>query len=223
MPTVFVSANDTGAGKTWVTATLARLLLAKGCSVHMVKPVETGVTPEEVGDARFVWQSAGGDLPGQTSLTVATPFTFTRPMAPVEAARFDGARLSFEPLVDAVRAEQTKADWTLVEGAGGLAVPLEDGPAPRDWWDFARAISADYTVLVVADRLGAINQARLLAHYVGSVGKRAGWWLNQADPDVTGTIRASNETTLSEINFPLWAVQDHQAPSPRRLSVDWLK
>jgi dethiobiotin synthetase len=57
-------------------------------------------------------------------------------------------------------------DCRLIEGAGGLAVPLDE--AGHDWADFARAIRADATLLVVEDRLGAINQGRLLAAYAKS-------------------------------------------------------
>lgn len=221
MPTVFVSANDTGAGKTWVTATLARRLAARGEIVRVVKPVETGVGPGDPGDTGFVLDALQSEVTLLGKVSARVLRRYTRPLAPVEAARLDGAPFSFDELAAETRA-QTKVGWLVVEGAGGLAVPLEDGASPRDWGDFARAIRADRVVLVVEDRLGAINQARLLAAYAKARGLNAGWWLNQVDVGADPGARATNEQTLARLGFPLWAAQDHGALSPRCLEAGWL-
>lgn len=222
MPTVFISANDTGVGKTWVSAAIARMLAGQGASVQKIKPVETGIAPGGVGDAEFVARAlqCKETLPGKA--TVHTLQRYTKPMAPVEAARADGEELSFDALVQGVL-EMTGADWRIVEGAGGLSVPLESGPMPRDWADFALAIQADYVVLVVGDRLGAINQARLLAHYANAKGLPAGWWLNESQPGTSDEVRLVNENVLRQLALPLWALQDFEMPLPRKLEAPWLK
>ncbi|WP_309397515.1 dethiobiotin synthase [Cerasicoccus maritimus] len=221
MPTVLISANDTGVGKTWVSAAIARLLVGQGATVQKVKPVETGIEAGGHGDAEFVHQALQdkATLPGKAS--VHTLRRFTKPMAPVEAAREDGAELCFDELVREID-KLPDCDWRIVEGAGGLCVPLEGGSTPRDWADFALAIKADYVVLVVQDRLGAINQARLLAHYAGAKGLKAGWWLNEAQPDTPNDIRIVNNDVLEQLAFPLWAVQDYGVDLPRRLEASWL-
>lgn len=218
MPTIVVTANDTGVGKTWVTATLARLLLQKGECVEVVKAVETGVPDAHSGDATCV-QSENDHA---HNLTTRTLMTFTEPMAPVEAARRDGKILEFEQVVDALRA-LPDVPWRIIEGAGGIAVPLEAGERPRDFADLAKSTGAEYIVLVVEDRLGAINQARLLAEYANARKLRAAWWLNQASPDVPEAIRETNLKALKELHFPLLAAQGFRKKLPGFFEENWLK
>lgn len=212
MPSIFVTANDTGVGKTWVTATLARLLLAGGHCVEVVKAIETGVLDGEAGDAAFVRQ----ELAHSERLSTRTLHTFSQPLAPVEAARLDGEVLSFDDLLAELRA-LPEVPWRIIEGAGGVAVPLEEGACPRDFGGLAMALAVDYVVLVVEDRLGAINQARLLAEYARQRDLNAGWWLNAASADVPAAIRLCNRQTLECLDFPLWACQDYQAAVPMML------
>lgn len=152
MKTIFVSGSDTGIGKTHVTGLLAGALSAAGARVQIVKPVQTGVDEGEPLDAEL---AAGGD-PAIDSFTL---FRFHRPLSPLHAALLEKRSLSLEALLRAVR-ELPRADYRLVEGAGGLAVPLDE--KGDDWADFARLLGVDASLLVVEDRLGAINQARLL-------------------------------------------------------------
>ncbi|WP_309383616.1 dethiobiotin synthase [Cerasicoccus frondis] len=222
MPTIFISANDTGVGKTWVAASIARLLVGQGQAVHLVKPVETGVAQGGFGDAEFVSQALQDKVTLECKVSTQTLRRYSKPMAPVEAAQQDGEELRFDVLVNAVN-DLPDDGWRIVEGAGGLSVPLEAGATPRDWADFAIAIKADYVVLVVGDRLGAINQARLLAHYAGAKGLPAGWWLNEAQADAAAEIRLINQDVLTQLAFPLWAVQDYGMELPRKLEAPWLK
>ncbi|WOO41820.1 dethiobiotin synthase [Rubellicoccus peritrichatus] len=221
MPTIFVSANDTCVGKTWVTATLARMLASRGFEVQVIKAVETGVSDGESGDAAFVLKSLSNDETLSGRVVCRTLMHFTEPLAPVEAALRDGAELCFDALVDSVKA-LPQVEWRIIEGAGGLGVPLESGKAPRDWADFAEAVAADYAVLVIEDRLGAIHQARMLAHYATARSLNAGWWLNQVSPDVPASVRATNEKTLRELAFPLWGIQEFEKTLPSKVSAAWL-
>ena len=156
MRTLLISGNDTGIGKTHVTGLLAGALARRGFAVQVVKPIETGRRPGEAGDAETAAAAAGrGVVP-------VTLFRFAEPIAPLEAARLEGRRASLGDLRDALD-RLAPCDWRLVEGAGGLAVPVdEDG---SDWTDVARVCGAEAIVLVVEDRLGSINQARLLASH----------------------------------------------------------
>ncbi len=222
MPTIFISANDTGVGKTWVTAAIALLLLEQGAVVEVIKPVETGISPGGSGDAEWVLEALPSKVALSGRVRSSTLRRFSRPLAPVEAASLDGGRLDFEELAGGCRSKSVSV-WRLVEGAGGLSVPLEAGAEPRDWADFAVAIDADYTVLVVEDRLGAINQARLLAHYADAKGLKAGWWLNQVDSDVPGDVRQVNYAMLVELAFPLWGAQDFNVLRPCWQEAPWLR
>lgn len=222
MRTIFITANDTGVGKTWVTAAIALMLLQQGATVGVVKPVETGVPAGGDGDAEWVLNALPRKVALSGKVEARTLRRYTQPLAPVEAARLDGARLDLQALADEVMS-LPDCDWRLVEGAGGLAVPLEEGSQPRDWSDFAREIRADYTVLVVEDRLGAINQARLLASFAMQSQLNAGWWLNQARPDADAAARRVNFETLGGHSFPLWAAQEFKATAPRWEEAPWLR
>lgn len=232
MRTIFISANDTGSGKTYVTAALAACLLLRGQRVQVVKAVETGVTPDTPlaqTDAGSVQVFATRHAPAHVNaLHTATLQHFTLPLAPVDAARKDGHTLCFETLCAALNALPQDAHWRLVEGAGGLAVPLEhsDHGQPRDWADFALCIRAEATLLVVPDRLGAINQARLLAAYARARNlPQPGLWLNQTQCDTSDAVRASNASALrsAAAAAPLWAIHNHGELWPEKVDAPWLK
>lgn len=88
----------------------------------------------------------------------------------------------------------------LVEGAGGLGVPVDD--AGTDWADFARE-RADATLIVVENRLGAISQARFLAAYCAAKGVPAPhFWLNEIRPQSEGVL-ASNALEIPKTGVPV--------------------
>lgn len=200
MRVILITGSDTGIGKTRVAAALARSMAAPGLRLQFVKPVETGRQPAETGDADEA--AALSEIPGAAAFTLRR---FLLPLAPLAAAAEEKKELSLTQLLESWRA-LPPADLRVVEGAGGIAVPLDnDG---HDWTDFARAIQAEQAVLVVPDRLGAINQARLACHYASSRGLRAGVCLNEVQPQGE-QIRQSNRQGFLQAGVPLWASLRH--------------
>lgn len=209
MRTILVTGSDTGIGKTRVSAAIARLLWKPDLKVQFVKPVETGREPGETGDADTAADESG--------IATAETFTLVRlrlPLAPLATAHEDA-----HPLTDAESGllssllgqwtDLPPADLRIVEGAGGIAVPLDrDG---SDWASFAHAIHADRVVLVTPDRLGGINQARLVTAYAKARNLHAGLWLNELQPQ-PDDVRLSNREGLFDL--PLWATQRHNEPLP---------
>src|SRR5207253_2339955 len=149
---------------------LARQLVADGSRGQIVKAVETGAPAE--GDAAFARRLAGDAAARVETFTLAS---FTAPLAPSTAARVEGKEIFFADLLAKLRA-LPPCDWRVVEGAGGIATPLD--AEARDWADFAAALAPDAVVIVVPDRLGAINQARLAHARAAAPGLPAGVWLN---------------------------------------------
>jgi 8-amino-7-oxononanoate synthase len=197
MQAILVTGSDTGIGKTRATAALARLLATGGARVQIVKVVETGAVAEREGDAACAQRLAGG---------VGERFTlasFSAPLAPATAANLAGQAFSLELLVEGVHA-LPPCDWRLLEGAGGIATPIDD--RARDWADFAAALGVDAVVIVVPDRLGAINQARLACARLSQTKLRAGVWLNATAP-VGPEVAGSNRASLAAAGVPLWAEQ----------------
>ncbi|MEW6446274.1 MAG: dethiobiotin synthase [Pseudomonadota bacterium] len=180
VPGLFIGATDTGAGKTFLTAALAAELNAQGRRVAVRKPVESGC-PEIDGqlmpqDAETLRRAAGGREPRE----VVCPIALRDPLSPPRAARRMKRKLFLEELTHAC-ATPGDADVLLVEGAGGLFAPLAEDALNAD---LAAALGLP-VLLVVPDRLGAINQALLGIHAVTHYGlKLAGVVLNQIEPDL---------------------------------------
>lgn len=204
MQTWFITGNDTGIGKTAVAGALARwAYLRTPRHIQCVKPVETGVSEQRGEDAPLARDAAKPFADEGPPVEAFTLETFDRPMAPLDAALLEGRTIDADALVQQLLGLPV-CDLRLVEGAGGIAVPLwKDG---RDWLDFARKIRADRIIMVVENRLGAINQARLAAHYVSSraTEARCGLILNRIR-STAASVCASNQSAFRQMDYPLIA------------------
>ncbi len=148
----FVTGTDTGVGKTFVTAMLARRATARGLTVFAFKPVETGcdtANGELVGADQVMLQEASGSkLPNWL-------YRFREPVAPWVAARATGEVIELgriQAVVDGVA-----CDLVLVEGAGGWRVPIT---AEADMSTLANLLRLP-VVLVARAGLGTINHSLL--------------------------------------------------------------
>jgi dethiobiotin synthetase len=153
---VLVTGTDTGVGKTVVTAGLAAAAGAVGLRVAVVKPAESGVGPHEMSDVDTVVRLA-------TPATARTLAEYLDPLAPLAAARIAGSPpLELYSVVDAVREEAKTHDLVLVEGAGGLLVPIGVRPAGQPWTVADLAVSLGAPAVVVARAgLGTLNHTAL--------------------------------------------------------------
>jgi dethiobiotin synthetase len=149
---VVVTGTNTDVGKTVVTAALASLAATRGTSVAVVKPAQTGVTPEGPGDLAAVRQ-----LAGVTDLHEYV--RYPDPLSPAAAARRSGiAPLDFDDTVRRIGELADTRRLVLVEGAGGLLVRNdEDGSTLAD---LAHALKAPL-LLVAHPNLGTLNIAAL--------------------------------------------------------------
>ena len=124
---LFITATDTGAGKTFVTAGIARLWHRAQRPFCVCKPVATGAEEQWSEDTRLLAEAAGDE-----DLRAVTPFTFELPAAPTVAARLAGRTLQLADLVAAVRCRAADNKTVLVEGVGGLLCPLTDDTTVAD-------------------------------------------------------------------------------------------
>ena len=118
---VFVTGTGTGVGKTVVAAALAKTLATGGGVVGALKPVQTGAA-DAADDLCFVRLAAG--LPEEHT---RAPYRFEAPLAPSVAARLEGGHIDLEGIRCAFRELRRACDLVVVEGAGGLLVPLDEG------------------------------------------------------------------------------------------------
>jgi len=149
-----VTGTDTGVGKTYVTACIARALRQSGLRVGVYKPVASGCVLRDgqwiSEDAIALWEAAGR----QGSLEAVCPQLFAAPLAPPLAAAAEGRAVDAELLRAGLRYWVERADLVLVEGAGGLMSPVTDGEFVADLaYDFGFPL-----LVVAANALGVINQ-----------------------------------------------------------------
>jgi dethiobiotin synthetase len=173
MPVVFITGTDTGVGKTVLAALLTRRLRSRAGRVVALKPVCSGGRA----DARMLHRAQSGALP----LDEINPWHFRAPLAPPLAAALAGRRLKLTDIARHVRRHTQKDCLVLVEGAGGLLSPLSsDG----DNLDLLRALRAR-PVVVVPNRLGAINQALLARAALSAPERHRALWVLVAPRRVT--------------------------------------
>ena len=122
---IFVSGTDTGIGKTVVATALLRALAAEDYAALGMKPVAAGVDAGETvnADVRALVAAANVIAP----LADVNPYSFLPPIAPHLAARTAGVRIELERIVAAYANLARVAEAVVVEGAGGLLVPLGNG------------------------------------------------------------------------------------------------
>lgn len=154
---VLVTGTDTGVGKTWVGCGLVRALCAAGRRVAVRKPAETGCVQRDgelfPADAAALREAAGE----AESLAEVCAIRFEEPLAPAVAASRAGVAIDPAAVASEITAAAGRVDVVVVEGAGGLLVPLAGRYA---YADLARDVGAKL-VVVAAARLGAINHTLL--------------------------------------------------------------
>jgi dethiobiotin synthetase len=154
---VFVTGTDTGCGKTTASRAIARAAVAAGLRVRVLKPIETGCAEQDgeriPADARAL-AAAARDPRSDAALC---PYRLLLPAAPAVAARAEGVAIQRAVLREAFERTRVGADLVIVEGAGGLLVPI------RDDLDMAGlAAELQLPLLVVArSSLGTINHTQL--------------------------------------------------------------
>ncbi len=204
---IFITGTDTGVGKTVVTGLLGRVLAERGVKVITQKWVQTGCAGVSVDLAEHVRITGKGEEYFQKYRSDMAPYVLEFPASPHLAARLE------KKVIDAGRIERSfrrlseDFDFVLVEGSGGILVPLSEEEMTADLVERLRL-----PVLVVAEnRLGAINQTLLTVEAVKSRGLWiAGILFNRLSEDGDEVIlkdnlrivaRLTGEEVLGEIRY----------------------
>jgi dethiobiotin synthetase len=191
-PGFFVTGTDTGVGKTVVACALVRALRAAGRDVGVMKPAETGVGDDGPRDAIALRDAAGASDP----LDEICPVQLSLPAAPSVAADDDGVAIDLDAIREAYRTLAARHDCMVVEGAGGLLVPLVRGFTMADL-----AAELGLPVLLVARAaLGTINHTLLSLEAIESRGlPLAGVVVSHAE----GPISDADEKNLTALRESL--------------------
>lgn len=155
-PVYFISGIDTGIGKTYTTGYLAKLWNEQGQKTITQKLIQTGNTDisEDIEQHREI-MGMGWFPEDQSKLTM--PEIFTYPASPHLATQIDGREIDFQKIADATQQLAEKYEVVLLEGAGGLMVPLTTDLLTIDYI----AEKKFSVILVSSGRLGSINHTLL--------------------------------------------------------------
>ena len=152
MPGIFVTGTDTGCGKTYVTALAGRIFNCRqGADVGVMKPISTG--PAKENDA--VWLKRKLKL--NDPLELINPIRLKHPLAPYPAAKMENRKLNINDILRAYKKLEQRHDLVLVEGIGGVAVPIT---AKYFVIDLIRELKLP-VILVARAGLGTINHTLL--------------------------------------------------------------
>ena len=212
---LFVAGTDTGVGKTLAACALLHGFAGLGLRTVGMKPVAAGAKLR-----RGAWHNDDvAQLQAASSVEVAArainPYCFAPPIAPHVAAAEAGAAIRMSTITACYRRLARDTDIVVVEGVGGLLVPLGRSNCAAD---IPRRLRLP-VVLVVGLRLGCLNHALLTVDAMQHRGLEfAGWIANHVDPQMLR--RAQNLDALRErLAAPLLGVLRHaRDPRPERLS-----
>ncbi len=160
---VFITATDTEAGKTWVTASAIRALLQQGVHARALKPVACGLN--EAGKNEDIERLLAAQ--GSGNANDINLYRYALPAAPSQAAAAEGQRIDTDRLVQWCHRQSEDVHTCLIEGVGGLMTPLTDSLFVSDWIE---AMEGCEVWLVIACKLGAINQAMLTLEKLKQMG-----------------------------------------------------
>jgi dethiobiotin synthetase len=157
MTTIFVTSSGTDIGKTYVSAMLIRQLRARGLPVHALKPIVSGVDVTTFADSDpATLLAALGEEVIFDNVDLLSRWVFEPALSPDMAAARAGAVIDFDELVSHCKARESLHDPLVIEGVGGLMVPLNAEKTVLDWM---RALNGpDFApLLVVGSYLGTIS------------------------------------------------------------------
>jgi dethiobiotin synthetase len=196
---IFITGTDTGVGKTVFACGLAALLRESGYKVGVMKPAETDCDRAEGSlvpqDAAALKEASACTVP----LEKICPYQLRDPLAPSVAAEREGVRIDIDRLIDLYNEISAGHDITIVEGAGGLMVPLLPS---YTYADFAGVLKLPL-IVVAANRLGVINHLLLTLEHASCKGLRVmGYVLNQIESQPSLAAATNREALVSLTGVP---------------------
>ena len=195
LPGLLVTGTDTGVGKTLVAAAVADWFRRRGSRVAVLKPVATGCAHRREGlvseDAEFLAHHADARHP----LHVICPVRYAEPLAPAVAAERAGEPVDWEAVGRSVREMTADSDVMVVEGVGGLMVPMDPSTTFRDVAKWLKLPA----VVVARPGLGTINHTLLTVEALRHAGvKVAGVVVNRYPAENASVAEETNPRAIEK-------------------------
>lgn len=220
---LFITGTDTGVGKTVVTAAILAYFQHQGEKAGVMKPIETGVDSEcsspANSDALFLMECGGIE----DSLSEVCPIRLKPAAAPFQAALIENRTLQPESILSAYRTLSEKYDWMLVEGIGGVRVPIT-----RDYGvvDLMRDLGLP-VVVVARYPLGTLNHTLMTLDTLKQNGIPVrGVVFNRTGPETPDAIEQDQPQLIEELSgtqvlgeFPYIDNLNTQSFSPEKLKA----
>lgn len=163
MPAIFVTATGTDIGKTFITARLIRHYRGKGRAVSAIKPVVSGFDPDTAANSDpGVLLAALGRPVTPEEIARISPWRFKEGVSPDLAAKREGRTIDFSAVVDFSRRAMTGNAMLIIEGVGGVMVPLDDRHTVLDWMTALKLP----IVVVAGSYLGSISHTLTALHII---------------------------------------------------------
>ena len=186
---IFITGTDTGVGKTLLTGLLLHHLRQSGCHALAIKPFCSGSRA----DAVFLRALQDDAL----SLDEINPFFFAEPLAPLVAARSHHRSIRLQDVLRRINSVASRCQYLLIEGIGGLLVPLGEGFAVRD---LIAKLGCE-VIVVSCNRLGTINHTLLTVGALQEAGITGLKTVLMSSPG-GDTSTGSNRRMLTELLAP---------------------
>lgn len=178
---IFITATGTDIGKTYVTCKLIHELRAKGFRVMAIKPVISGFSDGEENDSTLILK-AMEQAPTAENIAEISPWRFGAPLSPHDAARLEEKEIIFDELTAFCRDKKWQDyDYLLIEGVGGVMVPLNNQHTVRDW---IGALDCQ-TFMVAGPYLGTLSHSFTAIESLK--GKVSALIISQKDSDINTT------------------------------------
>src|ERR1700722_17282634 len=212
---LFISGTDTGVGKTTVACGLAAQFMQRGMRVGVMKPAETGCVTRNGEMIALDAIALRAAAESNDAIEVICPYRYSTPLAPAAAAVLEGRE---PPDLRRIAATYERLaadrDVMLVEGAGGIAVPITWS---ENYADLARLLNLEL-VLVVGNRLGCINGTVLSLEYAAQRGVRViGYILNDLESESSPASQTNAQSLESLLPGRCLGVMRYDHPLPAEI------
>jgi dethiobiotin synthetase len=215
-PGLFITGTDTGVGKTVAARVLVRSLVTAGVRTAVMKPVASGSDDTAQGPRNQDALALMAETNIPTPYEWVNPYCLIPPIAPHIAAREAGVHIDLDLLASRCNLLTEKAEFVVVEGAGGWLAPLDEQHSMAD----IPARLGLAVVLVVGLRLGCLNHALLSAESIRARAiPLAGWIANHIDPAFE-RLEENLATLTRQLGAPPLAFLAHGADHAPHLLLD---